>query len=587
MSLALIQESAKEVRRLAIAGSPLAVGDFRLKKLIPPLEQAGAKVPVFAQVAKGIADLVNGTGADSPTHLLNLSTLLNAILYTQGHSGAEGELKAVEHYPSHCATTRTPARLLKPLIEALTTSGGGRFEIIKSALERGAFNDLRLIEPTIQALDDSYPEIADLVADKILPAFGSGVIPRLKAKFDPKGKKADARRLQVMHELDPAGTVGLCKSALESGSPDVRIAAIACLGRHEECIPLLLEQNKAKNKAVREAALAALAMHDRPEIAKLFTDMIHGKMTDLLAGPLRLVKSPAVFSSLLDEAKSAFEGSLKSDGPSIVRLIQLFQCLQGRKDAETGQFLIGLFAHADTLAKVKGGRDCVVTGTDIIRDLANLLCELGSPQALDTVLKHRDRIPPDSFRLILSSALLTWPASKVYDEFAPLLQQSKGAGKAKREDLERIICVGWYQEDSALQNVSWDPRWLGAAIQADQISIVCRFARPGDDNAISYLTRQLEGKNRSESGSIIEALARCQYSKVTDTFLDLVAKKTKGVKYFDYDLQMLFGSARHLPAVDLPKLDAFAAKLDEKFMDSYLEALAPLRQTHGSQQPTV
>jgi hypothetical protein len=52
MRLALIEESAKEARRLAIAGSPLAVGDFRLKKLIAPIEQAGAKVSVFAQVAK-------------------------------------------------------------------------------------------------------------------------------------------------------------------------------------------------------------------------------------------------------------------------------------------------------------------------------------------------------------------------------------------------------------------------------------------------------------------------------------------------------------------------------------------------------
>ena len=87
MSLALIQESAKEVRRLSIAGSTLAVGDFRLKKLIGPLEQAGSKAPVFAQVAKVIGDLVNGKEADSAAHLLGLSTLLNAILYTQGQTG--------------------------------------------------------------------------------------------------------------------------------------------------------------------------------------------------------------------------------------------------------------------------------------------------------------------------------------------------------------------------------------------------------------------------------------------------------------------------------------------------------------------
>src|SRR4051794_11815756 len=226
MSLALIQESAKEVRRLAIAGSPLAVGDFRLKKLVPPLEQAGAKVPVFAQVSKSINDLVNGKEADSPANLLTLSTLLNAILYTQGQSSYEGERKEVETYPTACSSTRTTARVLKPLITALTSTGSGRFEIVKSALERGAFNDIRLIGPAIRALDDIYPELADLVTEKVLPTYGPGIAPLIKQQLDLKGKKGDARRLIVLHQLHPQGTLELCKTALEEGSPDVKAAAI-------------------------------------------------------------------------------------------------------------------------------------------------------------------------------------------------------------------------------------------------------------------------------------------------------------------------------------------------------------------------
>ena len=144
--------------------SPLAVGDFRLKKLIAPLEQAGAKVPVFAQVAKSISDVVNGSEADSAAHLLSLSTLLNAILYTQGQTGTDGDYRELEVFATNCASTRTTARVLKPLVEALTTTGGGRFEVVKAAVERGAFTDLRLIEPAIRALDDNYPELADLVA---------------------------------------------------------------------------------------------------------------------------------------------------------------------------------------------------------------------------------------------------------------------------------------------------------------------------------------------------------------------------------------------------------------------------------------
>lgn len=105
MSLALIQESAKEVRRLAIAGSTLAIGDFRLKKLISPLEQAGAKVPVFAQVAKAISDLIHGKETEAAAHLLTLSTLLNAILYTQGQSTADGAYAELELFTSNCSST--------------------------------------------------------------------------------------------------------------------------------------------------------------------------------------------------------------------------------------------------------------------------------------------------------------------------------------------------------------------------------------------------------------------------------------------------------------------------------------------------
>src|SRR5437016_3444850 len=198
MSLALIQESAKEVRRLAIAGSPLAMGDFRLKKLIPPLEEAGAKAPVFAQVAKAISDLVNGNEAESAAQLLSLSTLLNAILYTQGQTGTEAPFQELETFNTTTTATRTTARALKPIIEALTTTGGGRFEIVKEAAGRGVFNDLRLIEPSIRALDDNYPELAELIAEKVLPAYGPGIVPLLQPKLDLKGKRTHARRLSVL-----------------------------------------------------------------------------------------------------------------------------------------------------------------------------------------------------------------------------------------------------------------------------------------------------------------------------------------------------------------------------------------------------
>lgn len=603
MSLALIQESAKEVRRLAIAGSSLAVGDFRLKKLIPPLEQAGTKVPVFAQVAKAMSELVNGTEADSATHLLTLSTLLNAILYTQGETGAPGELQDIESFTAaNNATTRTSARVLKPLLQALTTTGSGRHEIVKQAFERGAFTDLRLIDPAVKALDDPYLELADFIAEKVLPSFGPGIAPRLKATLDVKGKKADARKLKLVHQFDPAGTLDLCKTALDEGSPEVKVAAIECLGQHEECIPLLKEQANSRNKALRAAALQALAAHDRSDIAKFFIDLFKGKALDILVNPFRLIRNKDVVNSLLAEAQRVFDLMLKGDSEQIPRFWQLLDCMEQRMDAETEKFLLSCFNQYEPVAKLKNAPNSTQKGIDVVLRIAALLHAMDSRPGQEAILANPDALPIGLyFRVVLCSALRLWSPERVFVEFSPFLAQSKGPGKAKSEEIHYVIldtsrnssprynwAADWQPEPqqlSHLKQVQWDPRWVDVAIKADQFMIVCCLAKPGEKRVFDYLLKVADQKS-SETGLIIQALARCQYPKVTEVFMEAVtraAKKTRA--FFDWDTRLLLGGARFLPPTDLPKLEAFAATLDPAIMDKFLEAIQPLRPSQQSTQP--
>jgi hypothetical protein len=124
---------------------------------------------------------------------------------------------------------------------------------------------------------------------------------------------------------------------------------------------------------------------------------------------------------------------------------------------------------------------------------------------------------------------------------------------------------------------SWDPRWLDAAIKADLHSLVCLLARPNHKGVLAYLLKPVDLKEPDEAGQTIAALSVCQYPKVTDVFLDLVARSTKSTRGPFYQVHFLFQSAKYLPPSELPRLEAFAAKLDEKYVDPFLEALEPLR----------
>ena len=254
MSIPVLKQTYDETRRLAVAGSVVASGDFRLKKLVPALEKAGKKAPVFAKVADAANRVIESNEKTSAKALLDLAMLVNAILYTQGETGAKGKLTPIETTELCRPKTQASARVLKPLQEALTTTGSGRFEIIRDAHRRGAFGDLRLIKPALAALDDTYSEISDYVATRVLPIYGRAIVPELKAKFDPKGRLGHARRLTLMHRLDPEGTRGLVQRTLEEGSKEVKIAAIGCLGDSPDDIPFLLEQAKARARDVRQAA---------------------------------------------------------------------------------------------------------------------------------------------------------------------------------------------------------------------------------------------------------------------------------------------------------------------------------------------
>lgn len=95
MSNTPLMELNEEFRRLYIAGSDLAARDYRLKRLLPVLQQMGQRAPVFMKLSEGVAELIepaaNNPETDSAKRLQDVNLLLQSILRTQGKGAAEGK----------------------------------------------------------------------------------------------------------------------------------------------------------------------------------------------------------------------------------------------------------------------------------------------------------------------------------------------------------------------------------------------------------------------------------------------------------------------------------------------------------------
>ena len=587
MSIALIAQVYDETRRLAIAGSVVAAGDFRIKKLIAPLEQAGAKAPVFAKVAESVKAVVGSSDKTSALALLELATLVNAILYTQGETGAAGQIEPIETTDLGLPATQTSARVLKPLLEALSTTGSGRMELIRDAHERGAFRDLRLIQAAVAAIDDVYGEIADFVTDRVLPLYGMAILPALRETFDIKGRAGHPRRLRLMHQLDPAGTRELVKQALETGSKEVKVVAIECLGADHDDISYLLEQASAKAQDVRQAAYRALSALDNDTVVAVLQKAFAGKDLSLAAESLKKSRSLKLLKFVL----SGIEENLaelrklkdkKAISAGIDRLSQMFYCLESRDDAASEALVLKTFAERDTLAKIRGD---TTSGSDLNSVIVGLMA-VGTPSMRTTLIDRHAELESGDLAQCFISALRDLPADKVFSIFSPYATAKVDAKKkdrdpafAKRSAILNQLGRSRYafrQTDSARP---LDPRWLNIAVQLEDTNLVGRLIRPGHAAANTYLSKSFtqqfkSSKHIHDCHEVVAAMVAAEHPDATDAVIAMLEKFGDKSGYYSYYVGHLVGG---LPKSALPRLEALIPKLHDNVADALLGFMQQLR----------
>ncbi|MDR0385128.1 MAG: HEAT repeat domain-containing protein [Prevotellaceae bacterium] len=251
----------QEINRLFVAGSKFAKNDPRLQKQAAIFNRLGENSPVLRKIADGIDALVNAESVDSADRLLEISTLLYSVLYTQGETfdTEQQESKLMPALPAGEIRTDKSYLALKPLVESLTLKKGNRLDDLQMAFENGQCNDFRIYPLLDAALTDSYSEFANYIETAVIPAIGKKMIPFLLNGFSYKGLTGDVRRFRLLNSMGYSGISEMVDSILKGESVQLQVEAIKTLGNDPKNEELLIKFAGDRKKAIRVAAYKAMA----------------------------------------------------------------------------------------------------------------------------------------------------------------------------------------------------------------------------------------------------------------------------------------------------------------------------------------
>lgn len=548
---------------------------------------------MFYKVAQAAQALVDSNEKTAPQALLDLAGLLNAILYTQGDTGVSGAMDPIQPVELHMAPNQTSTQTLKPLLEALSTIGSGRLQIVVDAINQGFFADLRLVLPALRALDDAH-DIAQRIECDVLPQYGKALTGELTAQLEVgRGRAGDARRLRLLHSLDPVAARPIIEQALEDGSKELRVAAITCLGRDERDVSLLLQQATAKAKDVRVAALSALLQVETEATLAVLKARVP-KDLDSLIQPLRDTQWPALRAWMVEETRAQLRRLLgthkeKDQGNETERLLQWLDAFVGRVDDDATPMLNELFDHMALLEKVQS----IPSGRKVNERVAALMASGDATLAMRLIDRNME-LTGTALRHAFLAARRTLDPAEVYSRFAPNPEAARqhtatnSAARGRWEDVRAAIQSGgqamWQAGSRQIDDLPvLDSRWIDTAIALDDVALVEAVSRPGHPALLTYLTAKAAAEKADDTlPRLLGAMIRCTHPLLVETVLGMLAAANDGVAQGRAHTQILHISREipALPATAIAPLEALLSTLHWRLVDQLVNPIQQLKDRH-------
>jgi len=514
MDLQALYDLKERLEHAAIAGTGLLQEDFRLKRAVEALSPLAAASPVFGKIASASEALLAAPPEGRGKQLLDVLALVDAVAYTQGAVNVPGELKPQEG--GNGTYVQASYGQLNPLLTALTTTGGGRMEIVQSAWENHPefFADFRVLPVLIADLGDSYGELADL-NESILKKSGPAVLPLLKAGFDPAGKKEMVRRVEVISAIEGAGATPWLLEVLPEAKKDVRPAVLAALGADQGNAALLLDLSKTERGNSRDAVLGALAKQDGEAVRAFWTEELDKKPDSVkfLRETNTEWAAALVAGGLREQLEQMMAGGGRVSSEAQLKLSLWCGAIGKKTSAPMLDFWRWADEHMetfDTFTNAKGGS--IFAGVRLTDTLKECLRLTGPGPLRDFCLTLFDSHPAMTRYLIPSfhAALLTRPAAEVYEKYSPYILTRKPLLDAERKKTLNNVLL------RALDQVYWnntqgchaivfgqataeplDKRWIKRLVEAVEKPEDGKYYPFGGGDAVNQFDRTLMGLSNS------------------------------------------------------------------------------------------
>lgn len=466
MAIPILNELNEEITRLYVAGSPLAHGDPRLKKYIPALQKLGEKVPVFAALSAKLSALIESDEKSSPEALMEVGLLLYSVLYTQGETGAQGEVREPVYADAPLAVERTPYSKLHELIELLTSRSQSYTNLLEEAYESKRHNDPRLFEAYCEAITDNHTQISDYVEGTLIPSVGANMIPFLTEALDITGSKRHSRLFRLLYKLSGRGILQTAERALEKGAPHVMVEAIYALGEDAKYEETLLEYAGDKKAEVRKAAFAALAKLGSARGEEMVLAHLEKASIGHIEDALIATVDPAAADKVLAQA----EALLPDYKTKAAKLKVLLRVLASRHE-EKGLALIERLFADEAFFNAAGN-------TLELYTLAPLIADSDTPEKNELLYRLTDKNNYLSYYHVTACKRL-FSKEEVYERLSRHGSVLQNYGS--------LYHVGWcaFVPDG---EKTWDRRWASLFLARKmQPAMLCAYAYDDDEKTWSML----------------------------------------------------------------------------------------------------